>query len=320
MSRLNLLDVTKLQGNDRVVGLIEAAIGKHPEIDAFPFRPITGTSYKTSLRTGLPTVGFRDANEGQAPSKSTFEQREVETFIFGGQIEIDAAVAEADGDGGVEEVKLREASGVALAALRAIGIQVWYGTTKDDKGFPGLKQATPFGAVTQNGDPFTINAGGSTVQNASSVYAVKFGEKDVTLIGGNKTTLKLRDWALQQITNPDGKKLTAYVAALNAWIGLQVAHDNCVRRICNLTTQPGARLTDNFMADLMGAFPAGFEPDAIFMSRRSLGQLQASRTVALIGQGVIRPDQPFIAPLPTEYEDVPIFATDSIGDFDAIET
>ncbi len=184
MSRLNLLDVAKLQGNDPVVGLIEGVISHHPEIGAFPFRPISGISYKTSVRTGLPSVGFRLANEGQAPGKSTFEQREVEAFIFGGQIEIDAAVAEADGDGGVEKVKQREASGVVLASLRALGIQTWYGTLKDGKGFPGLKQATPFGAVTQNDDPFTINAGGSTVQNASSVYAVKFGDRDVTLIGG----------------------------------------------------------------------------------------------------------------------------------------
>lgn len=320
MSRLNLLDVTKLQGNDAVVGLIEGVVSHHPEINAFPFRPIEGTSYKTGIRTGLPTVGFRNANEGQVPSKSSFEQKIIEAFIFGGQIEIDSAVAEADGDGSVEEVKQREASGVAMAALRALGIQIWYGTVRDEKGFPGLKQATPFGAITQNGDPSTINAGGSTVQNASSVYAVKLGERDVTLIGGNKTTLRLRDWALQQITNPDGKKLTAYVSALNAWIGLQVAHDNCVRRICNLTTQPGARLNDSLLGDLVESFPVGFQPDAIFLSRRSRSQLQASRTVALIGQGVIRPDQPTIAPVPTEYGDIPLIATDSIGDFDAIES
>ena len=192
MSRLNLLDIAKLQGNDKIVGLIEANIRHAPELSVFPFLPITGTSYKTRLRTGLPSVGFREANEGQEPSKSAFEERVIEAYIFGGQIEVDAAVAEADPEG-VEGCKHREASGAALSALRAIGMQIWYGITADNKGFPGLKAATPYGSTTLNGDPLTIDAEGATPQGASSVYAVRFGDRDVTLIGGNKSTLKLRD-------------------------------------------------------------------------------------------------------------------------------
>ena len=188
----------KLRGNDATVGLIEANIKSRPEVELFPFRTIRGTSYKTGIRTGLPTVGFRNANEGQTPTKSTFEQKIIEAFIFGGQIEIDKAVADAD-ERGAEYLKALEASGVTLAAMRAIGSQIWYGTTQDAKGFPGLKAATVFGGTTQNGDPLTINATGSTASTASSVYAVKFGEQDVTLIGGNDSAFTLGEWMIQQI-------------------------------------------------------------------------------------------------------------------------
>lgn len=318
MARLNMLDIAKLSGNDATVGLIEANIRFAPEAGQFPFRTIKGTSYKTGIRTGLPTVGFRNANEGQVPGKSSFEQKIIEAFIFGGQIEVDKAVADAD-ERGEAFVKALEADGVMMASMRAIGSQIWYGITADSKGFPGLKAATPKGGLTINGDALTVDATGTTANTASSVYAVKYGDKDITLIGGNNSAFTLGEWNTQQITNPDGKKLTAHVAGLTAWIGMQVGNENCVRRLINLTDDVGHGLTDARLALLRATFPVGFEPDAYWMSRRSRAQLQTSRTIALMATGKIRTDQPNVAPLPTEYEGTPIFVTESIGNADAIE-
>jgi hypothetical protein len=63
-------------------------------------------------------------------------------------------------------------------------------------------------------------------------------------------------------------------------------------------------------------FPAGFVPDAIFMSRRSRTQLRTSRSALVslnstgkqgdIGGGAV------YAPTPTDFEGIPIIATDSI--------
>src|SRR5690606_17476670 len=99
MAKLTLLDIAKLNGNDTVVGLIEENIKAAPEAQLFPFRTIRGTSYKTGIRVGLPTTGFRAANEGQTPSKSSFVQQLVEAYIFGGIVEVDKAVADAHEDG-----------------------------------------------------------------------------------------------------------------------------------------------------------------------------------------------------------------------------
>jgi hypothetical protein len=316
-----LLDIAKLNGNDTVVGLIEENLKYSPEAQLIPMRTVRGTNYKTGVRTGLPTTGFRSANEGQTPSKSTFTQRLVECYIFGGNIIADKAVADAHEDGAAAWQAL-EASGVMMSALRKLGSQVYYGVTTDAKGFPGLKAATPFGGLTAAGDALTINAGGSTASTASSVYAVKFGAQDVQLIGGQNTAFDLGDWRQQLVPSAaDATKFfDAYVAALTGWIGMQIGNENSVRRIANLTADNGAGLTDARLAALFATFPVGFVPDAIMMSRRSRSQLQAARTVVLQGNARVRPDQPTIAPIPSEYDGVPIIASDSILNTDAIES
>lgn len=320
MSALTLLDIAKLNGNDAVVGLIEENLKYSPEAQLLPMRTVRGTSYKTGIRTGLPTTGFRSANEGQPPTKSTFTEKLIECYIFGGNVKADKAVADAYEDGAAAWQAI-EASGVMQSALRQLGSQVYYGTTNDAKGFPGLKAATLFGATTAAGDPLTVNATGSTADTASSVYFVKYGPQDVQLVGGAEDAVKLGDFYTQMVTdeNDATRQYEAYVAALTAWIGLQVGNENSVRRIANLTAETGKGLTDSLMAEALATYPVGFVPDAIFMSRRSRRQLQTSRTVVLQGNAKVRPDQPGIAPLPTEYEGIPIIASDSILNTDAIE-
>ena len=319
MAVLTMLDIAKRTGNDPAIGLIEENIKYAPEVRVFPFRPIAGTSYKAAIRTGLPTTGFRAANEGQTPSKSTLKQVLFECFIFGGIVEVDKKVADAD-PAGAESVQAMESSGTAMSAMRGLGSQIWYGVDADGKGFPGLKYVTPFGAVTSVGDPLTTNATGTTALTASSVYFVKFGPQDITLIGGDGKTFELDEFTVQQIVAANCGKLMAYVAGLQSWIGLQTGNENSVRRICNITAENNKTLTDNLMNTAIATFPVGWVPDAIFMSRRSCTQLQNSRTVVLQGQGTNRPDQPNIAPRPTSFNGIPIYESDSILNTDAIET
>lgn len=314
-----MLDVAKLNGNDPIVGLIEENLKFTPEIGLLPFRTITGTTYKTGVRTGLPATGFRAANEGQTAGASTFRQQLIEAYIFGGIIKADKAVADAY-DRGATAWQAIEASGVMQSAMRNLGSQLFYGVTSDAKGFPGLKASTTYGASTTNGDALTVNAGGSTSSTASSVYLVKFGEQHVQLIGGNQKAWELGDFRVQIVQDSNSKDYEAYVAGLTSWIGLQIGHENCIRRIANLTADSGKGLTDTLLATALATFPVGYRPDAIFASRRSVTQLQVARTVVLNGNAKVRPDQPNVAPRPTEYEGIPIIETDSILNTDAIES
>jgi hypothetical protein len=318
MASPTLLDIAKINGNDKVVGLIEENLKVSAAARIIPFRTVKGTSYTTGVRTGFPTAGFRAANDGQVATKSTFEKRIVECFIFGGNIEADVAVADAYEDG-ASAWQMIEAMGMVEAALRALSSQVFYGVTADAKGFAGLKAFTAFGTSTAYGDPLTVNAAGTTATTASSAYLVRYGVQNVNFVSGMNGAFNLPPFYKQMVSGNTGK-FEAYVSALTSWIGLQIGNENAVRRICNLTADAGKGMTDSLLATSFGSFPDGLKPDAIFMSRRSRTQLQASRTVTLFGNGSVRPNQPLLAPIPTEYDGVPIQVDDAILNTDAIET
>lgn len=309
MSKFTLLDLAKMNGSDAVVGLIEEVQNAAPEVSVFDARTIQGTSYKTLIRTGLPSVGFRGANEGVDPSKSTFAEKLVQAYILASRVEVDKAILTGHEDG-PETLKAIEASGVMETALQKIGAQIYYGVSVDGKGFPGLQAMVDSSMV--------VDATGTTSSTGSSVYAVKMGPRFVQLLFGNNTTFDLSPWREETLADANGKKFPGEVADLCSWVGLQCVNKHAVARIKNVTADSGKGLTDLLLADLLAKFPVGFTPDYIFMNRRSRSQLQKSRTVVLSGQGKTRADQPAIAPLPTEYDGIPIIVTDSITSTEAI--
>lgn len=315
MSNLNLLDIAKLNGKDPVVGLIEENLTYAPEVAQFPARTIRGTSYKTAVRTALPTVEFTGANEGVTASKSSFRDELIETYILRSSIKVDVAVANAYEDG-PEALKLIEASGVMKSALIEIGKQIWYGVTTDAKGFPGVKAFTP------KGGSMTYDAAGTTATTASSVYAVKFGPQDTQLILGNGQSFELGDWVQQQVLDSNNKEYMAWTAGLTCWVGLQLANAYCVGRMCNVTADSGKTCTDAKIAELLALFPVGQMPDALFMSRRSLRQLQHSRTVVINTGPTTKATgaMELVAPAPDSAFGIPIYPTDSILNTDAIES
>lgn len=310
-----LLDVAKMQYADPVVGLVEESLAAAPELSVFAARTIPGMTYKTFVRTGLPAVSFTGGNEGVSATGSVTEQRTYETFILRSAVQIDLAVQNASDGLGLPSLEMQEALGVTQAVLRKLGSQIWYGTTNDAKGFPGIKAFLPKGGAT------VLDAGGTTANTAASVYFVKFGAQFTQLIFGNNQTLQLSPFSNQQLTDSNGGIYAARVASLTAWTGLQIANKWGVGRICNLTADSGKTLTDSLIAQALAKFQIGYEPDAIFMSRRSRMQLQTSRTVALFGQGAVGPNNKIglIAPTPVESMGLPIITTDQILETDAIE-
>lgn len=310
MSRLTLLDVAKLSGNDKVVGLVEENISAAPEVGLFPVRPVDGTGYKTLVRTGLPAVDFIAASSGSPATTSTFENKRFECGLLGGRIEVWKNILDSKENGTPAEIKATEASGVFEAAIRKVGRQIFYGKT-------ALGSALGFvGLVSFVDSTMIADATGTTANTGSSVYFVKFGPKDVMLTMGLNATMELSEFRVESLEDANGNKGPGEVADLASWIGLQAASKNSVVRIKNLTADSGKGLTDTLLATAMDLYPAGIVPDAIFMSRRSRTQLRAARAalVALrsagktgdLGGGAA------YAPTPTDFEGIPIIATDSI--------
>lgn len=329
MPTLNFLDLAKANSNDVVGGIIEELVNTSPELagngsnfSGFPTSTELlgepGTlSYETLHRTGRPSVNFAHAGEGFTPTKSEIKLMKHECYRFGGRIEAFKHIADNWRRGGAAGYQAFEAKGVAEAATQTIGSQIWYGQSVDGKGFPGLKAFTPLAGS------YTYNATGTTATTASSVYMVKFGEPYVQLMPAlarnGAGLLDLPDFIIESILDSNSKKAWAYTSELSSYLGLQIAAPYSVVRIANLTNDSGKGLSDAKLNAGLRLFPANFRPDAIFASRRSVNQLQDSRTVTLYGQGSTRPTQEAIVPRPTNFEGIPIVETDNILNTDAIE-
>lgn len=271
MTATTLLDIAKLNNSDREVGLIEEVIPYIPELNLVPARTIKGINFKTMVRTGLPTISFRAANRGTAAGKSSFENRLVECFIVNPQWECDAAVADAYEDGAPAYIAI-EATGMVQSAMITLARQFYYGASAagDADGHPGLQQ--------MHDSSMVVDATGNTADTGSSVWAIKYGPQAVQWVFGGAGDMKVSDPVKQRVTDTENRPYTAYTQHMLFRPGLQVASIYSVARIKNLTAQANKTLDDDMLSDLLALFPVGHEPDALFMSRRSLSQLRKSRT------------------------------------------
>lgn len=293
-----LLDIAKGNGLGQE-GYVEEAIVAVPELERMPVDTIPGQQYKTLVRTALPTVQFRSANEGNTPSKGVYEPRLVETFILNPTWQVDKAAADI-WHRGPEDFISMEGTGMINAAFLTCCSQMYYGG--DAKGFQGLANFVDSSLV--------VDATGTTANGASSVWALKFGPSDVQLVIGGNGKLELSDVRVGDAYDANGKRFTAYIQEMLTWVGLQVMSKWSVGRIKNLTTQNGKGLTDNLLSTFLEQFPTGHTPDVFVMSRRSRGQLQRSRTATNVTGAA--------APLPTEYEGIPIITSETILNTEAI--
>lgn len=311
MPGLTMLDLAKINGSDTELGLIEENLNAAPEAAILPARTISGTSFRSLVRTAYGSTGFRNPGEGKAVTKSTYDNRVHETFYFDAQMSIDNAIVQG-GEYGEGYIQTLEASGAIRSGLITLGKQVWYGTGNDAKGFPGASQFVDAA--------HTVDATGSTANSGNSVYLVVANPQYFSLIFGKNKVLTVGEWRKQTLVDGSNNPYTAWVNSAEGWVGAAFQNIHSVVRIKNITAQANKTLTDALLSQAMALFPVGVRPTHIFMNRKVRQQLQASRTVTLFGQGTTKPGAGLatIAPIPTEYDGVPIVATDSLLSTEAI--
>jgi hypothetical protein len=315
---ITILDIAKMNGSDAIAGLIDETIRNTPELTGVTLdgekvpkvgasRPIKGIQYKTLVRTGLPSVSFRGGNSGTALSKSVWANRVWEAFLFNPPIEMDIQVAMMDEDGPAA-CMAKEAAGIWEASVQYVCKQFYYGTTNDSLGFPGLLAAYDSTDMMVDATGTTQGNGTSTI--STSVWAVRYGVKDVQWIFGNNGELRLSDVIECRVTDASGNPYLAYHQEILGRVGLQIARSWTVGRIRNITSDAGRGLTDKLLGQLHAKFRVGYPPDVFFMTRAAQEQLRESRT-AVNPTGAP-------APLPRAYEGIPIMPTESIINNEAI--
>ena len=276
-----LLDIMKLNGADKTVGLVDETVRAHPEIMMAAARTIAGTRFKTVVRTALGNASgsFRQANQGTTPVVHTYEQRFFETYMLTPRIEADVTVADSYEDGKAAYFAL-QASGTMEGEWQGLGHQFYYGAASglaNGAGNPGLIDM-------YDSTNMVVNAGGTTANAGSSAWFVKFGEKSLQWIWGNNQTLVMGPIRVERCVDPNNsaKFLDKYVQAGTGYPGLMLTDLRAVGRIKCLTNDAGCGLTDTLLEQMMALFQVGVVPDAIFLTRRSAQQLQNSRKTALV--------------------------------------
>jgi len=324
---LTLLDLTATEGGDTAIGVVEIIQTFAPEFEMISGRPINGITYEVTRRRDLPGGNsFRKVNEPVLTTASKFEKILGECFHLSRPMQIDEALVtaqQAQYGGTVEDFLSSEVKAQLRKIAINLGRQFYYGKTVDAGGYDGLVD------FVDDGVQMCIDAGGTVDGTLSSAWLVVNEPQGVHFTFGGGKGVQAGTWMKQQVQKflADGKTLgtlPAYVNNLFAWLGLAnnapVTRSNktdllsCVR-IANLDAATHC-LTDSLVADALALFPIGLKPTHLFCTRVQRRKLQQSRTpVYASGTTAITAATPLqFPPTPTESNNVPLTATDSIDD------
>jgi len=313
---LTLTDLVKGQNSEF---LIEETIQQYPEISGRTLiagnaitlpnvgasRGIDGTSFNTLVTVEDPTVGFIDVNEGADHTKMRQEERLTQAFNLNPRWGVGLVAAKRSKDS-IDVLMARQAAAHLRAAWGQMAKCFYYGrnaTFGDAKAFPGLLDG--YDATNR-----VVDAGGTTDSTASSAWLVKWGPEELQWVWGNNVQMELSEIELRETIDSLSNPYTKYHQELVALPGLQFVSQHHVVRIKKITEDSTKTMTDKLVAEAIGKFPANVFPDVIFMSRRSLAQLQTSRT-ATNATGAP-------APFPLESHGVPIAVTDAISNIETL--
>lgn len=349
------LEIAQGRNVPLTTGLMMAIQTRYPLLSSFDARTTADKTFKTLAVTELPSSAFVNFNEGFTASRGKLALREFACSLIGGLIAEDVITSDewnrAHPAAGYTYMDLQMQLKI-IADARHIERQMVYGTARDAKGFPGMKELTPYASgnvleLTESADDTdfvktVLNAGGSTASTASSVYSVIFGDMDCQLVIGNDQGGELFTLGemINQMLAPDSSqptKLTQHRAQqLHGFFGLAVAGMNqtpndvvptqySLRRLANLTAQDGKGVTDAKLERLVLSHGDGLVPSMLYMSPRGGDQWAASRSASSVsvflgGMTTAQGSQVNLqAPRPTNYEGIPVTYTSAIRNTDAIE-
>jgi hypothetical protein len=304
-----IADALNLSGHE-----VSSVLKTSPLVAALPMVPASdGTNHRYPNYTGQPVVGFRAPNVGREMDSSDDTLVTVALKILDYSWMSDKAMADSWRRGsGKDEYIAREGLRHIRSALFTFEQQLINGTigASDSAGaigsaggFAGFRDA---GTVDAVADAMVVNATGTTADTASSVWAVRIAEDGICgVYKGDGAPFELGDTIVAPKISSAALFHPVYFTPGCTWLGCQVGGSYDIGRIANLTNDSGKGLTDLLMADLLGKFPVGYGPTHFVMSRRSRTQLQKSRTTYSPTGAP--------APVPTEYEGIPIIVSDAVS-------
>lgn len=279
---------------------------RSPLIGALPVvEPSNGTEHKYLVQDAAPVIGFRGINQGTEQTSGTERLVTISLKIVEASFDLDRAYVDKYKDG-PEACILMEARKNLRAALFGTETQIINGIAGNNAGgFQGFADV-----LDHKDDAMVVDAAGTTAGTGSSVYLIHgSADEGVALVMDEQ--IKIDEAYPSTAVDGNGKKYNSYRVPVYGWMGVQVGSSTSFARICNLTADSDKGLTDDLLYDAASLLPAGMTPNLIVMGRRSLRQLQKSRT-ATNATGAP-------APVPTEVPGLGrIVLTDGIGETETL--
>lgn len=261
-----------------------------------------GTDHKYLKESGAPVVGFRAANAGIDWKTDSDTLVELALKILDASFGVDRALIDNAARGGAS-IMMRKAQRHLRAAFAHAELQMFYGDggvdANDAAGFKGLADI-----LNDTADAMVIAADGTA--DRTSVWAIRStpDESGAAIVTGNDGTIAISDYYPQDLLDGSGKHFPGYHQPIFGYLGYQFGSAKAAARLGNIGSD-GTGLTDDYLSDLYGLFPASYKPNMFVMNVRSVMQLQKSRTTYSPTGAE--------APLPTDWNGVQIVVTDNLG-------
>ena len=249
-----LADVAKATDPDgKIATIVEILNETNDVIDDMTFMEGNlPTGHRSSVRTGLPTPTWRKLYEGVDPSKSTIVQVTDTCGMLEAYAEIDAALAELNGN--TNEFRMVEDKAFIEGMNQEFANTLFYGDEgTEPEAFTGLAPRYNDNSGPANAD--NILLGGGSGSDNTSIWLVAWGPNTVHGIypKGSRGGLRMTDKGLVTIEDSNGSnggRMEAYRTHYRWDLGLVVRDWRYVVRICNIDVSDLTKDKSGSSADL----------------------------------------------------------------------
>lgn len=256
---VTLLDVSKNK-DKRIGDVAEVLLQENQMLMDIPYKEMNGgTIHTESIRSGLPAVYYRKANQAIPASKSTTEERTFQAAHFESKSQIDEAVAKRGGLDMIGYNRWDQAQGHIQAQANEHASLTIYGSPIDsNRKVPGFFDVYSTTNTSEATSKNVIDGGGTTGDNCS-ILLVHWGERSIFGVypkgtqAGLKRTDRNADGETCQIlgtdSNGDPGTFYGYEEQFEIDHGLVIKDYRQAVRICNI--DPALLLSGVSAADLI---------------------------------------------------------------------
>lgn len=205
----------------------------------------TTTGHKTTLRTGLPSVAWRQINKGTQPSKSQTKQQLFTAGIIEGLGRVDEELVNIAVDKAA--FRLSENAPFIEAISQLMATTLFYGNVEiNPDRFTGL---SPYYSATTAASGANVILGGGSGSDNTSLWLVVWGENTIHAFfpRGTKAGIEHNDKGLELVSDSESPagQYYAYIDQYKTRLGLAVRDWRYAVRICNLDVSALATASDS---------------------------------------------------------------------------